>query len=285
MALLIHIDGGARGNPGPAGAGISITTDDGHALYEAGFFLGSQTNNVAEYRALILALERVQDLPAQPVIIHSDSELLVRQITGEYRVKNPRLAQLYEQAQMLLLRLGVWNIQHVRREQNRRADELANVAMDQRRNVIVTDVHRPASQNAPAETATNDPEMPEPSPSQTAIPAPPPPNALQPAHGQSALHAGYAIQVSVKHAPADDACPNDGCGFERLIVDHKLSGDLCVFAAHALMPTLLAMLNTDAHEFAAVPTLTVRCTNPACGATFQLSSMQRQNGKGDKTSN
>lgn len=142
MGLILEVDGGSRGNPGPAGAGVVIRTEDGRTLYEAGFFLGPLTNNAAEYHALIRALRRAADCGEQPLTIRSDSELLVRQITGEYRVKSASLAELYEQVQRLLLRIACWSIVHVPRAQNRRADELANLAMDRERDVVIADAGR-----------------------------------------------------------------------------------------------------------------------------------------------
>ena len=158
MDLIVHIDGGARGNPGPAGAGVIIQDESGSLVHEAGYFLGRQTNNAAEYHALLRGLQRTAACAPDRVTIYSDSELLVRQITGEYRVKSPLLAKLFEQAQLLLVQIGRWSIRHVRREQNRRADELANMAMDQERDVIVLDTEKttpgPATESAPREAST-----------------------------------------------------------------------------------------------------------------------------------
>jgi len=136
MQALIHIDGGARGNPGPAGVGVVIHDENGKALHEAGYFLGKCTNNVAEYHGLIRGITTASSMNPTSVTIHSDSELVVKQITGEYRVKSPDLKPLFEQAQLELVKLGNWQIRHVRREQNKRADELANKAMDAKKDVI-----------------------------------------------------------------------------------------------------------------------------------------------------
>ena len=136
LEVLIHIDGGARGNPGPAGAGVVIqSADDGTALFEGGYFIGRATNNVAEYQGLIEGLARARALGATAVEIRSDSELLVRQMTGEYRVKNAGLKPLYEQAQALASGFAKCNFSHVRREQNVEADRLVNQAINTRRNV------------------------------------------------------------------------------------------------------------------------------------------------------
>ncbi len=139
MQALIHIDGGARGNPGPAAAGISITTPDGsEAIHEAGYWLGELTNNEAEYQGLLHALAQAKALGFESVHIRSDSELMVKQIKGEYRVKADNLKPLFATARERLTGFSKWSIEHVRREKNKRADQLANLAMDARRDVIQT---------------------------------------------------------------------------------------------------------------------------------------------------
>ncbi len=139
MRLTIHIDGGARGNPGPAAAGVSICDEDGTALYEGGFFLGRATNNVAEYTGLLKAVEIARSIGGAEVNVFSDSELLVRQINGEYRVRNETLKDYFDQAMKGLRSFKKWKVSHVRREANRRADELANMAMDAGRDVVEYD--------------------------------------------------------------------------------------------------------------------------------------------------
>ena len=140
MDCLIHIDGGARGNPGPAAAGVTLTTPDGtEQLYEAGFWLGKSTNNEAEYQGLLHALKAATHIGATRLTIRSDSELMVKQITGKYRVKAANLKPLYQQAHRLLAGFEHWEIGHVRRDGNKRADQLANMAMDARDDVIVFD--------------------------------------------------------------------------------------------------------------------------------------------------
>lgn len=138
MQLTIHIDGGARGNPGPAATGVVIqSADPAFTVHEAGYFLGRATNNVAEYKGLIRGLELAVELGAIDVRVFSDSELMVRQIMGEYKVKSPDLKPLYEHAQRLLLQIDLWQIQHVYRTENKRADELVNMAIDAKRDVVV----------------------------------------------------------------------------------------------------------------------------------------------------
>jgi ribonuclease HI len=133
---VVYIDGGARGNPGPAGAGVRIEAgDDGTALFEGGWYLGRATNNVAEYRALVEGLARAAALAAEQVEVRSDSELLVRQMRGEYRVRNARLRELFERANRLCRDLVKVRFTHVRREANADADRLANQAINLERNV------------------------------------------------------------------------------------------------------------------------------------------------------
>jgi ribonuclease HI len=139
MQALIHIDGGARGNPGPAAAGVCITTPDGtEALHEAGYWLGRLTNNEAEYQGLLHALEAAKELGFETIHVRSDSELMVKQIQGEYRVKAANLKPLFATARARLDHFREWSIEHVRREKNKRADQLANLAMDAESDVIET---------------------------------------------------------------------------------------------------------------------------------------------------
>lgn len=129
--LMIHTDGASRGNPGPAAFAYTIERDGDDPIEEAGK-LGRMTNNQAEYLALVRALEHALELGAHHrVVVHSDSELLVKQMKGEYRVKNADLRDLYEEATALCGRFrGAVDFRHVRREDNRRADALGNEALD-----------------------------------------------------------------------------------------------------------------------------------------------------------
>lgn len=130
MHLIIHTDGGSRGNPGPAAAGVVIHDSHGNELFAAGFFLGRATNNVAEYTGVIRALEHARRLDADKVELFSDSELLVRQIAGQYRVKSPALRELYQQARALLDSFDSADVRHVYRTENTVADALVNAALD-----------------------------------------------------------------------------------------------------------------------------------------------------------
>ena len=136
LHVTIHIDGGARGNPGPAAAGVVIRdAADGQAIYEGGLFLGKATNNQAEYNGLLSGLKQAIELGAVAADVFSDSELMVKQINGQYRVKNQGLRPLFEEAKDLAALLESFNIQHVRRENNKEADRLVNEALDAKRNV------------------------------------------------------------------------------------------------------------------------------------------------------
>jgi ribonuclease HI len=129
-AIVAYVDGGARGNPGPAGYGVRIEDESGRLIDEFNGFLGTATNNVAEYRGLVAALEYAQNHGHRLVRIRSDSELLVKQMRGEYRVKNAGLQPLFQQARTIAAGLDRIVFEHVRREQNTDADRLANLAMD-----------------------------------------------------------------------------------------------------------------------------------------------------------
>ena len=129
--MRAFIDGGARGNPGPAGYGVRIEDQDGELVAELRGTLGIATNNVAEYHGLIAALAWLAEHGHRDVEIRSDSELLVKQMRGDYKVKNEGLKPLAARARLLMLELGRVDLQHVRREANKEADRLANLAMDE----------------------------------------------------------------------------------------------------------------------------------------------------------
>jgi probable phosphoglycerate mutase len=127
---IAYIDGGARGNPGPAGYGVRIEQPDGTLVEELHASIGVATNNVAEYRGLIAALEWALARGESDLLIRSDSLLLVQQMLGHYKVRHPGLQPLHVQARLLAAGIGRVRYEHVRREANRHADRLANAAMD-----------------------------------------------------------------------------------------------------------------------------------------------------------
>ncbi len=131
--LVIHIDGGSRGNPGDAGFGVHVTTPEGADVAELYGFIGLATNNVAEYRAVLLGLELARELGAGEVELINDSELVSRQIGGEYKVKHAGLKPLFLEAMRTLRGFDAWSVRSVRREHNERADALVNQALDEAR--------------------------------------------------------------------------------------------------------------------------------------------------------
>jgi ribonuclease HI len=128
--LIVHVDGGARGNPGPAAIGVVVSEPGGTIIDELAERIGVATNNVAEYRALLRGLERAAELGAREVDLINDSELVARQLTGAYKVKHPAMKPLYEQAISALKGFDGWRIRSVARAQNTRADALVNLALD-----------------------------------------------------------------------------------------------------------------------------------------------------------
>jgi ribonuclease HI len=128
----IYTDGGARGNPGPAAAGGVILDAHGATVAEVSEYLGSATNNVAEYRALALTLRRARELGFDSAVIHMDSELIVRQVNGIYQVKDQKMLELHNEVRRLLRDFADWKIVHIPRIKNKRADELVNSALDAR---------------------------------------------------------------------------------------------------------------------------------------------------------
>ena len=130
MKLVINVDGGARGNPGPAAVGVVVRDETGQVIEDHGVRIGDATNNVAEYKALLLGIERALALGATDLELIGDSELVVKQVQGKYKVKNAGIKPLHAEARAGLSKLDNWQIRHVRREQNSDADSLVNQALD-----------------------------------------------------------------------------------------------------------------------------------------------------------
>jgi ribonuclease HI len=130
MKVVVHVDGGARGNPGPAAAAAVVSTPDGEVIDEASEFIGHATNNVAEYRGLLLGLERAKAVGATEIELYNDSELVANQINGRYKVKHADMKPLYADAMERLRAFGRWRVRSVPRAQNAAADALVNQALD-----------------------------------------------------------------------------------------------------------------------------------------------------------
>jgi ribonuclease HI len=130
LKVVVHVDGGARGNPGPAAIGIVISSPGGEVLDELGERIGVATNNVAEYRALLRGVERARELGATELEIVNDSELVAKQVNGDYKVKHAAMKPLHAEAMAALRAFDRWRIRSVPRAENARADELVNEALD-----------------------------------------------------------------------------------------------------------------------------------------------------------
>jgi len=130
VKVVVHVDGGSRGNPGPAAAGAVVSSPDGDVLDEATEYLGTATNNVAEYRGLLLGLARAKALGATEVDVVNDSELIAKQVNGDYKVKHAAMRPLYLEAIETLRAFDAWSIRSVPRAQNADADALVNQALD-----------------------------------------------------------------------------------------------------------------------------------------------------------
>jgi ribonuclease HI len=133
VRVVVHVDGGSRGNPGPAAAAAVISTPEGDVLDEAAVTIGRATNNVAEYRGLLLGLERARALGATEVDVVNDSELIAHQVNGRYKVKHADMKPLHAEALAALRGFERWSVRPVRREQNADADALVNQALDAER--------------------------------------------------------------------------------------------------------------------------------------------------------
>jgi ribonuclease HI len=130
LKLVVHVDGGARGNPGPAAIGVVVSDADGAVIDETAERIGFATNNVAEYRAVLKGVERAQALGATELELIGDSELVAKQLTGAYKVKHPAMKPLHAEAITALAAFERWRIRTVPRAENARADELVNAALD-----------------------------------------------------------------------------------------------------------------------------------------------------------
>jgi ribonuclease HI/probable phosphoglycerate mutase len=143
--ITVNFDGGSRGNPGPSGIGVVLSAEDGTPLITIGKYIGAATNNVAEYMALIQGLEEAAKLGAEKVLIRGDSELIIKQMRGEYRVKNPALKDLFEKAHQLVRTFKSVTFEHNLREKNVLADKLVNLAIDRQGDVEDADDTMPSA--------------------------------------------------------------------------------------------------------------------------------------------
>jgi len=154
--ITVEFDGGSRGNPGPAGIGIVLRAADGTPLITLGRFIGRATNNIAEYQALIVGLQKAQELGAKKLLIRGDSELIIKQMKGEYRVRHPELKPLHEEAQALISKFKEARLEHNLRHKNALADKLANLAMDKKKEITEAEDDSPLDEPAPTPAAPGD---------------------------------------------------------------------------------------------------------------------------------
>src|SRR4051812_23685588 len=153
--ITIEFDGGSRGNPGPAGIGVVLRAADGTPIVTLGRFIGRATNNTAEYKALITGLQKAQELGAKKLLIRGDSELIIKQMLGQYRVRHPELKTLHEEADHLLHQFKEAKLEHNLRHKNTLADKLANLAMDKKGEITDAD-DNPVDEPTPTPAAAGD---------------------------------------------------------------------------------------------------------------------------------
>ncbi|MDM8006399.1 MAG: TIGR04076 family protein [Phycisphaerae bacterium] len=270
MTWTAHIDGGSRGNPGPAGAGVSIDDDQGREVFGAGFFLGRKTNNQAEYAGLLQALKVLRAGRADDIRVLTDSELLAHQINGIYRVKSAELYPLYLEAQKLLKGFDRWEVRHVPREQNRFADKLANQAIDSRRTVLARDRLNLAGH------------------AELDLPAAEPAGLFEKelsAGRQGASKKGQApagrpgsatsgIEVVVVRAPRKGVCRAGMKQGERFMFTEVTPSGMCVEACAAVMEAVLAVRDAAAAGVTCDEAMSCRCPHPDCGAVFDIRQVQ-----------
>ncbi len=260
MALILHIDGGSRGNPGPAAAGVLLQDDHGQSLLEGGFLLGTLTNNQAEYSALVLGLRAASRVSLdRPLSIFSDSELLVRQLLGNYRVKSHDLKPLFEDAQRLLLQFKSWTIQHIPREDNEAADALVNSALDCDEDVVnvqVGDLLPTLTPRSETSTKHSKPTAP-PLPLPTSFPD---------------QRKNYPVVVRVEHAPTHDPCSVSYPTGTEFTFEDVIPAGLCIHAAAAVLNTVVQLQQNSGSS--ANPSVSVKCTHPNCQAVFKIAIKQ-----------
>ncbi len=259
MNVRIFVDGGSRGNPGPAAAGVVIQDTDQEVIrHEGGYYLGRLTNNAAEYQGLIRALELADEIGGRSATIFSDSQLMVRQVTGAYKVKSAALKPLHDRVRDLLSGFDRWQITHVYREHNHRADELANMAMDARDDVIVTSIPVSVSGEAQGVAPNIRPQGARATAADDAPRETPDPSAVQP---------DPQTWTATFESPPGPACPapapTDSYRFGPAV-----PGGMCVHAAWAVLDATVNARPSSPPPLWDATRPTVACDR--CGASIQI---------------
>ncbi|MHC4442004.1 MAG: ribonuclease HI family protein [Planctomycetota bacterium] len=244
MPWTAFIDGGSRGNPGPGGAGIQISDEGGKIIFAGGFFLGRITNNQAEYQGLLRALDIFSQAGAQDIMVFSDSELLVRQVNGQYAVKSAPLRRLYAEVQQKLAGFNNWEIQYVPRDQNRVADRLVNKALNAGRDVLIADV-----------LGLSDKQI-----------------DRSKVRGRTGKPSGGAstVEVFVLKSPAKQGCPAKMKRGQLFVFDKVVPAGFCIQACVSVADAVLALQESGADLLSASSNMTVRCPKDDCGAVFEI---------------
>lgn len=239
MNILMYIDGGSRGNPGPAAGGVVILDAEEVPLLEAGYWFGRKTNNQAEYGALLRGLDEALARGATEIHIRSDSELLVRQLNGDYRVKSEVIVPLFNQARTTLEKFKRWKAEHVPRAMNARADELANLAMDASADVIESDWPKAAA-----------------APQKSSKPAP---SENKPAHRAKKPSPDGNVIVKCTRAPAPGSCPAHCRKNAAYVFNATVPAGLCIEPARIVVAAVVSRAEQI-----------VTCPKPDCGAVFSV---------------
>jgi len=242
--IALYVNGGSRGNPGPAAGAYIVNDPSGKTVQSEGFFLGQTTTIIAEYTALFLGLQAVEELGIREFSIFSDSESMVKQIIGEYRVQGKELLEIFEKVQYKLLGFDRWQIKHIRREFNAAAEQLRNEAIDR-------------ESDAAVKTADNEilPERSNAATSQISEPTGETPAPIK-------------ILVEVLTESDEHACPSPMRKGQCFVFTGCVPAGLCTHAAITLLPTVIALQRDPASKSG---TFMVKCCNPGCGAGFKVS--------------
>jgi uncharacterized repeat protein (TIGR04076 family) len=232
--IQLFVDGGSRGNPGPAACAYVIKNADGEILKVEGIYLGDATNNVAEYKALLNGLDALSQMNIHELAILSDSELMVKQLIGEYHVRDKNLMELFEQVQRKLLGFDRWHIKHIRRELNRDADQVVNETLDRQTGPQKQETDQMAGTATEPSTCTS----------------------------------SAKIMAEVVQPSNNAECPAPMQKGQCFVFSSCLPAGLCIHAAADLLPAVRAM-QTNPSEKTDSP-VTIQCKKSGCGAAFEL---------------